>query len=506
MADGGTVFGYFVALLVLICGVPIVAICIRFARRKFYDKNDLIEVKLAASAKQFITEGREHIVLDYAETSRNSLSSKAMRQLSNQKLDDNKPVSQLTEAYYQHALQNSNVYWGITDMLFPNGKVGWFQFPPGMAEDFVFYIFNVVNPLAFVFADENHPESIAARFVVFCTAQSFTLMLYVIYPAGIVKTIIEFLLAPIIVAVEYFLTITLLCPCLRQQDDIEDDEAETTGNNQERPKSVVSDDVKRKGGIYLLRSLGALIAFPLIFIMVFMLVVIAIAFANTPSESIILAQFLWDGILFTFLLKMLKASINYWSFLTPLHVNICCLPSLFAVNSWSEVRLWERDVLQMSGLSKEERLDALAQHHQVRVSQADFLHCSCHGLKYAGVKTDTHHTLDVCAPACYCSRCCDAIVGVYWEEGNMFAVEENDDERLMLLRTNSISRGDRGDSPKAAQSERMSPLQPPPPAPPLSSRSAAKGSKRATPAVKDLPRQQQQVLSDDPMETAEVDP
>ena len=426
MADGGEVFGYFIALIVLICAIPTIALAIGWNRRRGSSIDDLIEIKLEKSAKRFITSRRDHIVASFLEESRYSFKAKVSG-LTNQVLEkQTTPPPAVdsevaTKAYFRHGLEQAHTYWGIEDFVFPNGRIGCFNAPVGLGEDYLFYIFNNVNPLAFVFSSPEHPEKPLARFVVYCTAQAFVLLLYCLLPS-FMQIIVGYIVAPIILIVEYWLQYMLLCPCL-QGDDLE---TEVTLSDQSSD-TIISDKAKthaKKGGIIFLRTIGAFMALPVLLGLIFMLVVIAITLVRSGRDHNRLALFLWDGILFPFILNLLKSSANYWWFCVPTHINICAI-NIFAINSWGETKMWEEDMLELRDRTRDERLDVLSQRRKARYSSADFLHMSCHCLQFSGLDTDTHYDFNVCAPSCYCGRCCDACHDYYWEEANEFSIKDS---------------------------------------------------------------------------------
>ena len=231
MADeGGEGFGYFLALLLLICGIPTMLLLVGVLRKK---RGNRFESKLGESALQSTVDRRRAFVLRQVEEMNNSLKNRTSKLLKAVSLSEAVGGEDAEDNYEQHSLRvfqagllQGRSYWGISDILVKDGVLisrgdVSFSLPPGLLEDFLFTAFNKINPLPLCFGDDRHPESMLIRFTVYCTAQTFTLTLFLLYYNTFTTT--SYLLSPLVVLCEHWLRLTLFCPCLSKGGDIQDE-------------------------------------------------------------------------------------------------------------------------------------------------------------------------------------------------------------------------------------------------------------------------------------------
>lgn len=411
MATAGRVVGFFFALLVLVSVLPLIFLLIRYWRRHYSsDPNAIFEAKLSRSALE---------AKEIMETTRKLKKSGGMGQSS--ALSDDTPANEaqewsendfgekstddLTLKSFKAALQDQHAYFGIKDLFFPAGHIPFLSrifgrqvcLPPGLLEDFTFYVCNNVNPLPFLFGDKENPTTLLTRYVVYCNSQVFTLVIYLIIDKDY-RFMVEILMSPIVLLCEVWLTRMVSCPCLQRSF--------APGGGSKETCEVWS---KR-----LLRVVGGLLSLPLLLVMMTLLIILAIGLANETIQGGLLGRFVFDGIVLPFLIKLLLASA---SFLYPLHphqVNMCGV-NVFKINNWTEMQFVNEDLLAHHHLSEDLIKDKKEEHWKKSFGEASIFHMNCYCLRYIGLPADPSYRVDVCHPSCYCARCCNAISELYWE-------------------------------------------------------------------------------------------
>jgi hypothetical protein len=311
---------------------------------------------------------------------------------------------------FHRALKDQHAYFGIKDVFIKGGIVRLFDkpilsLPPGLFEDFVFYACNNINPLPFLFGDEEHPTSLLSRYVVYCNSQVFTLTIYLLVPKSS-RMFVNFCLSPIVLFFEFWLNRLVACPCLQ------------SGHNYDGGADVQQ---QKKGqetceiwGKRMLRVVGGLLSLPLLLVMVTFLILLAYGLANNTIHGRLLGRFVFDGIILPFFIKVLMTSISFCYKLHPHHVNMCGV-NVFKINHWTELQFIEEDISQHELLSVEEVKDKRRAHWIKSHGEASIFHMNCYCLRYIGLPIDPNYRIDVCHPSCYCARCCNAISELYWK-------------------------------------------------------------------------------------------
>jgi hypothetical protein len=432
----GDIAGYFFALLTVIGLFPLLLLCYRSYRHHFQKKGRL-EQQLEISAHKYMMKNRQQLIQLNLETQRASLkhqSKQFLKQNASSKLTNS--LLEETDSDHDHfefLLRQKHTFWGIEDLMIKEGKLKSgecliFQFPPGLCEDFTFYIFNNLNPLTFLFASEKNPQPMISRFVSYTTAQTFILLLYLIIEDSTMRMILDYLFSPLTLLVEYWLNLMLVCPCLPEVPKDQDQQAEAEAeegeveaeeggaqSSEKTQKRNNSSHLAHKTIYHTLRVLGWFLAFPILAILITLLVLLATLLAQHAIESHLLGKFILDGILIPFLLKLVLSLFHYFWFLHPIHFVLCNF-TVMTINSWTESQSNEYLLHQSSILSEQQIREEYEIRKKASYSEIDLCHCSCHCIQWTGYSRDTHYTVNICQPSCYWMRCCDAISAWYWEE------------------------------------------------------------------------------------------
>lgn len=418
MANDGKIVGYFFALLTVIGALPLILLCIRYYRHIKYS-NNRIEKQLETSAIDYMMEARQHVIEHNLEQQRNSLRHQSKQFLNeNARKLTNSLLSEPDNDHFKHLLRQQHTFWGIKDFILKEGKV-WIgghqllQLPSGLCEDFLYYVQNNVNPITFLFASERHPQPMISRFVSYTTAQTFVLLLYLIVQDSTVRTILNYLFSPLTILIEYWLNLMLVCPCLPEipQESMKPTDSEDNNTTQ----ASTTPHIAHKAIYHSLRIIGWFLAFPILFVLVTFLVLLSIMITNRDIEPNLLGMFILDGILIPFLIKLTLVLVDYLWFFHPTHVNVCSI-TVLTINSWTETQTNEYLMYQRSNWTDDQRKDDLNARKRATYSEVDIFHCTCNCIQFIGYHRDSHYSLNICEPSCYCTRCCDAISAWYWEE------------------------------------------------------------------------------------------
>jgi hypothetical protein len=332
------------------------------------------------------------------------------------------------------------------------------QFPKGIFEDFLYYIFNNVDPLTFLFASEKHPQPMVSRFVTYTTAQTFALLIFLIFEDDTTQQIVDYLFTPFILVIQYWLHLMLVCPCLPEvPKETHQEHPQEADNNGELVRSESGPDsvtMQHKGDMpstseqewiewtaeggrrqgngkpgqaqqskvavtankaicHTIRAVGWFSALPIFFVLIILLVAVATQLADRSIKDHLIGKFIVEGILSPFAVQLLLASVNYFWFIHPTHLVVCGIKVL-TINSWTESQTNEYLLHRNSILTDEElnlqekaRLQAISK-------EIDLCHCSCQCVQCN--HRDGHYTLKICNPSCYITRCCDGISAWYREE------------------------------------------------------------------------------------------
>jgi hypothetical protein len=435
MARDGEAAGYFFALLTVIAALPGIFLISRFYLLHYAtEKEKRIEIRLEKSAIKYMMEYRQALIQQNLEIQRNSLKQQSKQFLKdNVKLEITSSLMADQQAiadseHFVHLLRQQHTFWGIEDLILKEGKLKYgetllIQFPKGIFEDFLYYVINNVNPITFLFASEKHPQSMISRFVSYTTAQTFVLLIYLSVRNGTARTIIGYLFSPLTLLIEHWLNLMLVCPCLpevpkeetyQQQYPQEVNPLPIDNNGGQVQQSKVP-LIAHKAIYHTIRAFGWLLAFPILFVLIFILVDLAVLLANHTIEHHLLGMFVVDGILIPFLLKLLLVSVNYFWFIHPTHLVVCCIKVL-TINSWTESQTSEY-ILHQSSISTDEELNKEEKaRKKASYSEIDLCHCNCQCIQCTGYHRDGHYSLNICHPSCYITRCCDGISAWYWEE------------------------------------------------------------------------------------------
>lgn len=123
------------------------------------------------------------------------------------------------DARIEKYLSSPHYYFGIDDFMFPNGEVsilGLFtlRLSPGMAEDFVYYVFNN-DPLISCFAaDRSNLNSTLIRKFLWLYDHSFAFLLFCIFDAVPGGTALQIFLGLFMSFLSYLNRLMFTCPCL----------------------------------------------------------------------------------------------------------------------------------------------------------------------------------------------------------------------------------------------------------------------------------------------------
>ena len=434
MAAAGTVVGYFFALLVLVSALPLLFLLIRHWRRVYSaNPTELFEVKLSKSAKEAMETRKFGVVQKRKSNSASKLllhvkqSVSMMRDEITTTTDDagqNKDPFTDLEAdllgaesaaanavnatfSFRLALRDGHTYFGIKDLLLPKGMIHFFgksmSLPPGLLEDFMLYACNNINPLPFLFSDKEHPTSLLSRYVVYCNSQVFSLTIYLLINKNY-RIVIGFLLTPIILFCEFWLTRLIACPCLQNNNSDSVRDSATGGEKENKETCVI-------WGKRILRMVGGVLSLPLLLVFVCLLVVLAVGLANDTFHGRVLGRFVFDGIILPFLVKLVLVALSFCYKLHPHHVNVCGV-NVFKINHWTELQFIEEDLNMHENLSAEQAKDRKDAHWKKSFGEASIFHLNCYYLRYNGLPTDSNYRIDVCHPSCYCARCCNAVSDV----------------------------------------------------------------------------------------------
>jgi hypothetical protein len=427
MASAGDAAGYFFALLTVIGALPLIFLISRYYRLHFASgKEKRIDVQLENSAIKYMVEYRQALIQQNLENQRNSFRHQSKQFLKeNVKLSSSLLLDQQSAAdsdHFEDLLRQQHTFWGIEDLFLKEGKLNYgetllFQFPKGIFEDFLYYVFNNVNPLTFLFASEKHPQPMLSRFVSYTTAQTFVLLLYLLIPDPTMRSILEYLFSPLTLLIEHWLNLMLVCPCLpevpketdQQRNELEEEDSAPTATKRSNNK------IAHKAIYHTIRAFGWFLAFPILLLLIFILIAIAMLLANHSIEHHLLGMFVVDGILIPFLLKLAFVSVDYLWFIHPTHLVVCCF-QILSINNWTESQTKEYLLHQSSMATEEELNEEEKARKKASYSEIDLFHCACQCLQCTGYHQDGHYSLLICYPSCYISRCCDAISAWYWEE------------------------------------------------------------------------------------------
>jgi hypothetical protein len=428
MAHDGDAAGYFFALLTVIGALPSIFLIFRYYRLSYAtaEKEKRIDIQFEKSAMNYMIEYRQDLLQKNLESQRNSF-----RHQSKQFLKDNVKLgitasllsadqpSAADSDHFQHLLRQQQTFWGIEDLILKEGELKYgetvlFQFPKGIFEDFLFYIFNKVNPLPFLFASEKHPQPMLSRFVSYTTAQTFVLLLYFMIRDSTMRTILGYLFSPLTLFVEYWLNLMLVCPCLPEETNQQSNQEDDPNPDENKGQSKSSRHA-HKAIYHTIRAFGWFLAFPFLFFLIIILVAIALLLADHSVEHHLLGMFVADGIIYPFLLNIALASVNYFWFIHPTHLVVCGF-RILTINSWTESQTNEYLLHHSSILTDEELNEEENARKKASYSEIDLCHCTCHCLQCTGYHRDSHYSLNICQPSCYISRCCDGLSAWYWEE------------------------------------------------------------------------------------------
>lgn len=409
MANAGVVVGYIFALLTLVSALPLMLILVRIWRRQYSSKkDDLFELKLSRSAKNAMEKRRFGVLEKRRSNSTQQFLSDVQEGVSKMRgnsataLDKSVLVDDLVidaDFSLHIALRDQHAYFGIKDLFLAGGVVSMLgtsvTLPLGLVEDFLFYACNNLNPLPFAFSDDLNPSSLLSRYVVYCNSQIFALTVYLVINED-ARIVVNIFLSPLVLLCEFWLSRLIACPCLQR----------SPGNTDKKEKDQV--ETYEVWAKRVLRVAGGVLSLPLLLLMIFLIVILAIGLANDTIKGELLGRFVLDGIILPFLMKL---GVVFFSFCYPLHphhVNVCGV-NVFKVNHWTELQYHEEDMSSQGNLSAEEIKKQKVAHWQKSFGEASIFHMNCYCLRYIGLATDPHYRLDVCHPSCYFSRCCNAI-------------------------------------------------------------------------------------------------
>lgn len=433
MADGGIIFGYFLALLVLTMGPALILIVMGWFRWRKSEDCSSFDSTLAKEARDAIGEHRadimRHLTEDeerrsfsnsFKDATETISSSLRLGLINSTEKDDSglmegKLLVEYGETekleYYRKALNDNHAYFGVDDIILKDGLIStamccpscckddpWTMLlPAGLFEDFIFYICNTVNPLPFIFGDKLNPVSTFARFVSYSLSQAFAIMIF-LYLRDIRMTA-AILLTPLILFLDTLFYYLLVCPCL--QDEKEEESSSTT----------------RTTGKVCLRALGGLLTFPFLLGIFIIFVVTALWLSRNGSKNTSLAMYLWNGICFPFLLKLFWACLYFCYFAFPLHVN-CCGCNILRMNRWVEDQLDDSSTRESLAMDLAERngLQALRRRRIAGEAEICLFNCRCCTLR--GLDDDSHNTLEICRPYWYCHRGYEQLMSLYFEESS----------------------------------------------------------------------------------------
>lgn len=416
MAKDGSIAGYFFALLTVIGAIPLLFLCIRYYRQKKI--KDRIENQLENHAIDYMIECRQHVIEQNLEEQKKSIKYQSQRLLSN--ISTSSLLTGFNQDHFEYLLRQQHTFWGINDFILKEGKVKFgdmqlLQLPSGLYEDFLYYVINNINPIAFLFSSEKHPQPMLSRFVSYTTAQTFILLIYLLIPSGTIRLILNYLFSPLILLVEHWLNLMLVCPCLPEIPTEsnprpgDEDGTNTTTEDSKAPH------LAQKAAYHTIRMIGWFLAFPILFSLIVILISISILLSNETIEPNLLGMFVLDGIIIPFLIKLAIALVNYLWFLHPTHVRVCGITAL-RINSWTETQTQEYLMYQSSQWAEDKRNSDLESRKKANYSEVDIFHCACYCIQWRGHPLDSHYDLDVCQPSCFITRCCDGISAWYWEE------------------------------------------------------------------------------------------
>ena len=433
MAQDGDAAGYFFALLTVIGAIPSLFLISRFYTLHYTppeQKKQRIPIRFEASAMKYMIEYRQDLIQQNLERQQSSFKNQSKQflkenvklELASSLMTEDQP-SIADSDHFIHLLRQQHTFWGIEDLLLKDGQWKYretllLKFPKGIFEDFLFYLFNNVNPLAFFFASEKHPQPMFSRFISYTTAQTFVLFLYLTIPDPTIRTVLEYLFSPLTLLVEYWLNLMLVCPCLpevpEEPDQQEDDPSST--NNEGKSKSS---RLAHKATYHTIRAFGWFLAFPILLSLIIILVSLASLLANNTIERHLLGKFVLDGIIVPFLLKVVFVSVNYFWFIHPTHIVVCGI-QILTINSWTESQTNEYLLHHSSVLTDEELNEEQKAREKATYSEIDLCHCTCHCIQCTGYHRESHYSINICYPSCYIKRCCDALSAWYWEEDEEF--------------------------------------------------------------------------------------
>jgi hypothetical protein len=429
--DGGTGFGFFLALVVLITGLPTILWISGMYRRKNYPYR--FEARLGEAALKCTTERRRAYVLQQVQEMDSSIRSRSVRLIRKLNSDSDASISE-DDKFEERILRvfkadilDGCPYWGIGDILLPEGRVvsrGDISIitKPSLMEDFVFTACNTVNPLPLMLGDSNNPESNFSRFVVYCTAQAFALILFLVYHET--YTAMSYLWSPIVVLCEHWLRLTLFCPCL-SDDPLQSAEGDTADSKHKAKRwSVLAMR-------HSLRIVGGLLALPMMLIFLFLLIAIAIILTRHQVNPVYLASFLWDGILFPFLIKLILLSMKYCTFVHPTFVKVCGF-TILEINRWTQSALSDTRLNYLSELPEEERFLEEDKEKKRLHNSVDLCHSTCYCIRCSELTDQHHNTVDCLHPSFYvrdaniCCVMCSRYFGLFGQDNHVEAAATRD--------------------------------------------------------------------------------
>lgn len=394
-SDGGIGFGYFLALLVLIAGIPAALLLAGVYRKRYTTR---FETHLGDTALQSAREMRRAFVLHHAKEMNSSLKSQASRLLRMEGDTSEGDFEEQSLRVFQDGMLQGRVYWGISDLILTNGSIMKrsecsFSLKPGIFEDFLFTAFNQTNPLPLMFGDDRNPESMFSRFVIYCTAQAFALILYLFFYD--LYSVISILISPLIVLCEHWLRLMLFCPCLTKSDIfLEDAEDEYEDTNQKLRR------VSLKATKASLRCAGALLSLPLFLTMLIVLIIIAVMLTSKDIKSVHLAEFLWAGIVSPFLIKLLLLACRFMTFTYPTNFSICGFTFL-EINLWTQSKKNDVRLDNLSRMSADTRLLEELMEKEKLNSQVDMCYATVFCWKCSELKHRHFNRFDCLQPSVY---------------------------------------------------------------------------------------------------------
>lgn len=218
---------FFIVCIFVVFGFPGLLLFARFLWKKYGNFNHSIPARLEEEAYKRIYLNSNEIEMDEIglnlyEDRRSLMSSSKITYSSISPTVFRRNDTDSAIKIIQNKFNDNNVYWGISDFLYPNGIFIQNAYvtmiaPPGMIEDYLFYICNHVAPLTFLLKANYHPISNFTNLIIYVTAQTISLAIFVLYYKSHSQlqhvTVAEICLSPLTYIYQIWLQYTLLCPC-----------------------------------------------------------------------------------------------------------------------------------------------------------------------------------------------------------------------------------------------------------------------------------------------------